>query len=95
MKLNRRKLNKNCLYNHDHGYDMKCIQLQDNIEEFICHDRLDRFLYNRRERCDAQDAPPHLPKPSLSIEEVADRLATRNVNTIITGLVEEADSNKR
>lgn len=93
VRPERHNMNKYYLYHYDHSHNTEeCIQLQDEIEGFIHHGRLDRFLINHKKRLDAQEALPcllgRLKKPT-------DHPTEGNVNTILRELVEEAKSKKR
>lgn len=85
----------NILYHHNHGHDMKeCTQLRDEIEE-IWHGHLDKFLWNRQERSDTTEAPPHLLEPPPRPEEFIDRPTSSNVDIIIGGIARGGPSKRQ
>lgn len=72
----------------------ECIQLWDKIEELIYNGWLYGVLQDRRKKHDVREASLHLVKPLLR-PELADRLASGKVNTIIDELVEESSPIKK
>lgn len=57
---NKRDRSRYCLYHHDYGHDTEeCIQLQDEIEELVKKEQLDKFL--RRQSEAGEDRPRALP----------------------------------